>query len=75
MDTCFYQIVDHNMSIHGGLFTSKIMALEAVKSFMRLNDTARAFYTIHRVNPSKNTRPSNAFDIAVTWDDIKLLTP
>lgn len=74
MDTCFYQIVDHNMSIHGGLFTSKIIALEAVKSLMRLNDTASAFYTIHRVNPSKNISQSKAFEIAVTWDDIKVLS-
>jgi len=71
MDTCFYQIVDHNMSTHGPLFTSKIMAIEALKLIMRLNENANAFYTIHRMNPSKTHHSHKAFEVAVTWDDIQ----
>lgn len=75
MDTCFYQIVDHNMCTHDRLFTSKIMAIEAVKIIMRLDENANAFYTIHRVNPSKNITQHKTFEVAVTWDDIKVLSP
>ena len=74
METCVYQIVDGNMSIHAGLFTSKIMALEAIKSIMRSNENALSFYTIHRI-PLKTIPdaycPKKMFEVAVTWDDIR----
>lgn len=73
MDTCFYQIVDSNMCTHGRLFTSKIMATEAIKSIMSLNENTPSFYTIHRVNPSKCLHAHKVFEIAVTWDDIQTI--
>lgn len=76
METYNYQIVDNNMSIHG-IYTSKTMALEAIKSLLRLfeNNHTCVFYNIHRI-PFTNTPVAyhfhKSFEVAVTWDDILL---